>query len=1302
MTEPTSPKLPSAEDSTATRFDVFLSHNSKDKKDVERIAEKLKRVGLEPWLDKWCLTPGGDSPEELAEGLRVSAACAVFIGRHDIGNWQDLEYKSLLSRMVKDRAFRLFPVLLPGLPEPFNSDVLPPFLSVRTWVDLRKGIEDTRAFQSLINAIKGVPLGPEHSIEPRNDTCPYRGLQTFDEAHAEFFFGRDGDIQRLVEKLKGTRFLAVLGPSGSGKSSLVRAGLIPALRKGQLPGSDTWPIQIFTPTAHPLTQLAANLLRLYPQGAMSQTLDQMLSDERTLHLAVAQAMADASANERTVLVVDQFEEVFTLCRDDHERAQFLANLLYAAFVPGGRCVVLLTMRADFYSKCAAYPDLSARLAEQQFLVSPMSSDGLRQAIEEPAWRVGLEFESGLAATILDDVNERPGALPLLEHALLELWERRRGGMLTLEAYRESGAVEGAIAKRADSIYDLLTREQQAIVRRVMIRLTQFGEGTEDTRRRATMSELITRPDESEAVESVVKEMADARLLTTSKDEQTDERWVDVSHEALIQGWPTLRDWIEADRTGWQLHRRLTEAAQEWQHAGRDQDLLYRGTRLAQTMDWYARDENEAELNELERDFVNASVALQDKEQRALQKRRKSIITFLTVALTLTGVALAIAVWQRRSAISREKAATAINILADNPELGLFLANEAFLLQDNQETQNALRLCLLKSRLHTIVSPEEHGARFASEPNAGKFSPDGHYLHTIDSHDLLQLWDTNSGRHIAEWRNVASAAFSQDSQWIAIATSQDGIEVWDIASKKIVQRISEWADLLAFSPDGKLLTDGYRIWEINSGKLLIENDLSLSRRARHIDKTAWFTPNGKGVVVMGEYSYITDVSTGEITSLGEKVAAVTLDATLFLSNERPLRLINIKTQKIIATLPGYYVRGSFSPDGKYLVAAGTDETARADETARVYETGSGREIANPLSHPSTVSRCAFSSDGSLVLTFCYDMKVRIWETQGWQILFVFDGGNASFSPNGKLLSIPRNDGKIFVWDILTRGNVRFRDSSSPIVDMSFSPNSNLLAAVDDNNRILVWDPTTEKIKIELTRTIGEKKVEVIRQLTDELDKEFYDFQKRRKLLIKQTKRMDKNSRGFLLLSGILSHDYGKEKEELKSKIDREMKIRSIKFSADGRYLIATSDKYNFGWEVNTWEPVPFVPQTIIFDPNQQKSSFALPDTTTLSPDGKLAVALVKEGQQRIARVNELSSQRVIDLPVDKPSNVGTLSSGAARVSQPIIRFSPNGKFLVITDNEGQIHIYPWELFAPFEDVVSSVHRRIDEVKIYLKK
>lgn len=591
----------------AVRFDVFLSYSSHDTRLVERVAERLKGAGLEPWLDSWCLTPGGRWQEEIAVGLAASSSCAAFLGGDEIGAWEREELAVAQDRAAKDRAFRLFLVLLPGAPERFEASTLSPFLSTRTWVDLRAGVHEARSFQALINAVKGVPQGPQRRVERSSEVCPYRGLQPFDEDHAEFFFGRDADVQRLIEKLKGTSFLAVLGPSGGGKSSVVRAGLIPALRLGSNGGEPR--IEVLRPGAHPLEALAARLAPLVPDLAAHQLLDELTADPRTLRLYSSRA-------ERTVWVVDQCEEVFTLCRDERERRQFLVNLLHAA-TADGPATVILTLRADFYPHCAAYPELAQLIAAQQFLVGPMDEEGLRQAIEEPAHRVGLEFEPGLVATILADLGSEENALPLLEHALLELWERRRGQLLTLEAYAESGGVKGAIARRAEHIFTAFSDEQQQLARRAFLRLTQPGEGTEDTRRRAAISELAAKPEEELVLDAVLQELVASRMLVVGRDDEG-RAWVDVSHEALIRGWPRLRLWLDEDRTGLRVHRRVTEAALEWERDGRSDDVLYRGGRLTEALEW--RDRDKAALNELETEFLDASAELRTREQREAEDR----------------------------------------------------------------------------------------------------------------------------------------------------------------------------------------------------------------------------------------------------------------------------------------------------------------------------------------------------------------------------------------------------------------------------------------------------------------------------------------------------------------------------------------------------------------------------------------------------------------------------------------------------------------------------------------------------------
>jgi signal transduction histidine kinase len=630
------------------QYDVFLSHNSQDKPAVERLAHRLTdEAGLCPFLDKWHLVPGEPWQEALEEALDQSRTCAVFIGPRGIGPWEHEEMRAAIEQRVADRAFRVIPVLLPGA-ERGERGRLPAFLTRATWVEFRESLDDADAFHRLVAGIKGIAPGRGPDEVVYEGVCPYRGLQVFEEEHAPFFFGREAATEWLVNDLRpstrlrtgpstgsgrgGSRFLAVVGPSGSGKSSLVRAGLVPALRRGALPGSDGWPLCVFRPGHRPLESLAVALDQLVGPAddptALLRLMDALAADRRQLHLTTRLALTDAPADRTIALVVDQFEEIFTLCRDEGQRVAFIDNLLYASAIEDGRAVVVLTMRADFYGKCAVYPDLAARITDHQMLVSPMVEEELRQAIERPAQLVGLGFEGGLIETLLRDVEAEPGALPLLQHTLLELWERREGHRLTFAAYREIGRVQGAIAHRAEAIYGGFDAAQQAITRRVMLRLVAPGEGTEDTRRRARKSELLPTGAQAEATEAVIQTLADARLMTTMRDMATGEEQVDVSHEALIRGWPRLREWIDEDRVGLLTHRRLTEAASEWERHDRDESYLYRGARLAEAEEWV--ETHADDLNPLERKFLDSSVALQEREQAYAEELELQRYEFISI------------------------------------------------------------------------------------------------------------------------------------------------------------------------------------------------------------------------------------------------------------------------------------------------------------------------------------------------------------------------------------------------------------------------------------------------------------------------------------------------------------------------------------------------------------------------------------------------------------------------------------------------------------------------------------------------
>ncbi|MGO4749900.1 helix-turn-helix domain-containing protein, partial [Streptomyces sp. 2MCAF27] len=355
---------------------------------------------------------------------------------------------------------------------------------------------------------------------------PYRGLARFETGDSDRFFGRERLTGDLLDLVRRERFAAVFGPSGSGKSSLLRAGLIPALRQGQVTGPRLAAIRVLSPGERPFS---AHARLLTP--------------------------ADADGAADTLVIVDQFEEIFTLCQDPEERVRFI-DLLLAARRADSRLRVLIAVRADFYGRCAEQRDLADALRDTTLLVGPMTPVELREAVVKPASARGLIVEQALTARLVDEVAGAPGGLPLLSHVLLETWLRRRGGRLTLEGYQAAGGLDGAIAKTAEDVYTRLTSQQADVARAILLRLISPGDGTPDTRRPARRAELdTTRHPEQTAL--VVERLARARLLTLDGDN------VDLAHEAMINGWPRLRGWIEQDRERLRIHRKLTEAAMAW-------------------------------------------------------------------------------------------------------------------------------------------------------------------------------------------------------------------------------------------------------------------------------------------------------------------------------------------------------------------------------------------------------------------------------------------------------------------------------------------------------------------------------------------------------------------------------------------------------------------------------------------------------------------------------------------------------------------------------------------------------------------
>ncbi|MGH2941267.1 MAG: TIR domain-containing protein [Solirubrobacteraceae bacterium] len=945
-------------------FDVFLSHNGRDKPLVERIAEQLRRTGVRPFLDAWDLTPGGSWQHELVEGLSRSRACAVFVGPQAFGQWQLEELELALVQANQRDDFRIFAVLLPGVEDPFDAQRLPPFLSTRTWVDLRGGTDSRQALQRLLNAIAGVAPGPATPAQPIGGIVPYRGLEPFEEEHAELFFGRERDLQRLLEILKASPLLCVVGPSGSGKSSLVRAGLIPRLRHGALPGVEDCEVCVLRPGAHPLQALATQLAPLGTGKAMQATLDDLASDRRTLHLAVSLALGADRPGRRVVIVVDQLEEVFTLCSDEREREQFFANLLHAASVRGGQTIVVLTMRADFYGRCAAYPELAQRTARSLALIGPMDPDELRQAIEQPARRTGLFFESGLVQTILDDVGHDSGALPLLEHALLEVWHRRVGDQLTLDGYVQAGRVEGALTQRAESVFSGFTTDQQQIARRLLLRLTEPGEGSEDTRRRASIDELRpTEADDGDSFDEVLGRLVDARLLTTGRDE-TGQDVVDVSHEALIRGWPRLQRWIDTDRAGLLTHRRLTDAALEWNLLNRDPASLYRGTRLTTATEWAT--DHDDDLNRLEVEFLTASKIAHERE-RLSQKRRTKLVWSAVTTVLVASVAVVIATWfasrERAIATSRDIATQSAALIDTDPVLALALAREAIERHGTAQAQNALRQATFADRA-TAISPSSTGDVYVADP-----SPDGRHVVTSGDDGTVRLWRLDPLRLertlVKHQPGASRAAFDSGGRFVASAS---------IDGKVVVSAIGGDTPRTVLRLAGG---DGEHGISVDAARRMLVVGTSAGA-VRLVPTRA----GGKAYVLGRHATPTTSVFAVAIDATGTKVVSGGDDGRAYIWD--------VATRTSIA-LPhrGEPVYGaSFSHDGRRVATAGHSGRVR------LWDTSTGEAVGAPLTvDDQALWSVRFSRDDRRLVTAGEDGVVRISDIRGGQLVSEMAGGSA---------------------------------------------------------------------------------------------------------------------------------------------------------------------------------------------------------------------------------------------------------------------------------------------------------------------
>ncbi|HKT04785.1 MAG TPA: hypothetical protein VJT31_35170, partial [Rugosimonospora sp.] len=513
--------------------------------------------------------------------------------------------------------------------------------------------------------------------------APYVGLAPFQPTDVDRFFGREDLVADLMRRVRRHRFVAVVGASGSGKSSVLRAGLIPAWTA--LSGAP--PIIMFTPGPAPFEECALKLAAL--GGVDPPDVHRRLNGDRLgLHWVVRQVLDERAGDADLLIVVDQFEELFTLCAEAGDRDRFIAALLAAAAAASSRCRVVIGTRADFYAHCVAYPGLVDAFNEAHLAVGAMTMDELRRAVTQPALQHHLTLESALLAELVATAYGRVGVLPLLSHALRETWRRRRGNTLTLAGFRATGGIDGALTNTAESVYQALGSDRQQVARDLFSRLCALGDGTHDTKRRIRRDDLDLSDED---VRAVVEHFVAARLITVGQD------WTEITHEILISSWPRLRQWLTADRDVLRLHQELTEASRQWEDIGRDPAALLRGVRLAAANEWTAA--GRAALAPREHAFLAASNTLQEAERVAARRQRRrlrSLVAALTVLLVMVSGAMTAAILARRAAAHQRDVATAQNVAvaaaglrATQPALATQLLLAAYRLAPTTPVRSAL-------------------------------------------------------------------------------------------------------------------------------------------------------------------------------------------------------------------------------------------------------------------------------------------------------------------------------------------------------------------------------------------------------------------------------------------------------------------------------------------------------------------------------------------------------------------------------------------------------------------------------------